>query len=161
MCPCGAPPRTAPQGQAIWQRIRRAWTWNVFQMIGTPESVLDKAMRGPTATRYCALRHHLHANQIGGVHAAWRLQRQYCLQRRNRDRQLVEAWLPRGEQLQLQARPHDRFDPAPVAVAPRELDDLEGDAGDDRHTEYARGDEQIPSGQADGSEHEERGATDG
>ena len=50
----------------------------------------------------------------------------------------VEVGLARGELLQLQPGPHDRAHPALAAVAPGELDDLERDAGDQRHAEDAR-----------------------
>ena len=50
-----------------------------------------------------------------------------------RDRALVEVRLAGGQLLQLHPRPHDGLDPALAAVAPGPLDDLERQAGDQRH----------------------------
>src|SRR6185437_14344319 len=129
------------------------------QTVRTVSSKMDErtyAGAGSYIAAALVLRHDLHADEIGGVHAPRRLERQDSLERGDRDGKLVETGLLRGEQLQLQAGPHDRFDPAPVAVAPGELDDLEGDARDDRHSQDARGHQQVPGRQANGAEHEDR-----
>ena len=84
------------------------------------------------------------------------LDREHRLHRRDRDGELVEVGLAGRELLQLQAGPHHGPHPAPAAVAPGELDDLEGDAGDQRHADDAREHEPVPGGQADRGEDEDR-----
>ena len=51
---------------------------------------------------------------------------------------------------------HHGAHPAPAAVAPGELDDLERDAGDQRHADDAREHQPVPGGQADRGEDEDR-----
>src|SRR3954447_12191396 len=92
---------------------------------------------------------------LGGV-LARRLDREHRVHGGDRDGELLVVRLTRGELLQHQAGPHDRADPALAPVAPRELDDLERDAGDERHAEDAREHEPVPRRQADRREQEDR-----
>ena len=52
----------------------------------------------------------------------------------------------------LQARARQIVALTPAAVAPSELDDLEGDAGNQRHADDPREDEPVPGRQADRGE---------
>src|SRR5947209_3981011 len=54
------------------------------------------------------------------------------VQRRDRHRELAQVGLARRELLELHARPHRDLRPPLVALAAEELDDLEGEAGDER-----------------------------
>ena len=76
--------------------------------------------------------------------------------RGDRDGELVEVGLAGRELLQLHARPHQILDPALAAIAAGELDDLEREAGDQRHADDPRRDEQVPLGQAERREDEDR-----
>src|SRR3954447_18380189 len=91
---------------------------------------------------------------VGGVRAGL-LDGEHGLHRRDRDRELRELGLARGELLQHQPGPHHGPDPRLAAVAPGELDDLERDARDERDAEDAREHEPVPRRQADRREQED------
>src|SRR4051794_183866 len=77
-----------------------------------------------------SLGHHFHADLVLVGRGAGILDLEHRVHRGDRDGELVEVGLARGELLELHARPHQPPDPAATAVAARELDDLEREAGD-------------------------------
>ena len=64
-----------------------------------------------------------------------RLVLEHGLHRGDRDGELGEVGLAGGEQLELEPGLHEDLHPAPAAVLAGELDELERDAGDQRHAD--------------------------
>src|SRR5207302_355003 len=69
--------------------------------------------------------------------------------------ELLEVGLAGGEPLELEPGIHDRLDPVLAPVAPRPLDHLERQSGDQRHAQHTGEDEEPPGGQTDRREHED------
>src|SRR3954451_23472264 len=87
----------------------------------------------------CRLGDDLDADELLGRVLARRLDREHRLHGGDRDGELVEVRLARGELLQHQARPHHRAHPALAAVAAGGLDYLEREPGDERGAAGSRG----------------------
>src|SRR5207253_5845827 len=71
------------------------------------------------------------------------LSREHRLKGGDRDLELVQRRLARGQLLKLQPRPHEPPHPAPAPVASRPLDHLVGEPGDEHDSEYSREDQPL------------------
>src|SRR3954470_18216684 len=101
---------------------------------------------GPSrlSTVDCRLSDDFHPDAILLGRGVGVLDREHGLQRRDRDGELREVGLARGELLELHPGPHEDLRPALVALLAEQLDQLEREARHQRDAEDAGGEEPVP-----------------